>query len=71
MKLNLSKDQWEKIGQSAGWDGDVEEVSPTKFINFMVDLSGSNDPKGFALALRDLCVKFNVKMDVVNKTIDV
>ena len=36
----------------------------------MIDLSNSNNPEGFQLALRDICVKYNVKVDIIKKTID-
>jgi len=76
MKIKLSRKQWEEMGKKAAWmDGDednpAQDVNPTKFYNCMMDLSGSTNPSGFALALRDLCVKYNVKVDIIDKTIDV
>lgn len=73
MKIKLSRSQWEEMGKKAAWldKKPPQEVNPTQFYNCMMDLSGSKDPKGFALALRDLCVKFNVKIDIIKNTIDV
>lgn len=75
MKVKLSRKMWEEMGRKAEWldksKQPAEEVNPTPLMNCMMDISGSPDPKGFALALKDLCVKFKVKMDMVNKTIDV
>lgn len=73
MKIKLSKKQWEDMGKKAEWFGKdkPEEINPTPSYNCMMDVSASPDPKGFALALRDLCVKYKVKVDIINKTIDV
>lgn len=71
MKIKLSKSQWDKIGDRAGWKVAQTQAEPTKFYNCMIDISGSNDPEGFKLALRDLCVKYSVKLDVVKNTIDI
>ena len=69
MKSKVSKSDLDKMDKKA--DSKTMEVQPTKFYNAMIDLTNSSNPTGFALALRDLCVKYNVKVDVIKNTIDV
>lgn len=72
MKIKLSRSKWEEMGRKAQWLSDgAEEANPTPFHNCMLDVSGATDPQAFAAELRDLCVKYNVKLDIFNKTIDV
>jgi len=61
------------MGRKAQWfeDTQVENVQPTPFRTCTIDLSEAIDPDVFAIALKDLCAEHNVKLNVIDKTIDV
>ncbi len=72
MKIKLSKSQWESVGKKSGWMKKAqEEITPTPFVECMLDLSNCKDKKAFGVALSDICKRFGVKFDIITKTLDV